>query len=67
MDDVEPRAAAAPGLSVDLERLSEDDLVERIAALQAEIDACTAELDRKRAHRNAADALFGGGNASTMS
>lgn len=63
MDDLEPRPAPA----LDLERLSEGDLKERIAALQAEIDACQAELDRKQAHRSAADALFGGADASTRS
>lgn len=45
---------------VDLERLSVEDLRERIATLKAEIVACEAELDRKSAHKSAADALFGG-------
>lgn len=43
-----------------LDRLSEDELVERIATLEAEIVACKAELERKKAHRSAADQLFGG-------
>ncbi len=45
---------------IDLERLSVEDLRERIEALQAEISACEAELARKSAHKSAADALFGG-------
>ena len=43
----------------DLERLSEDELEARIVALHAEIEACKSELDRKRAHRSAANAIFG--------
>lgn len=42
-----------------LERLSEAELEERIAQLQSEIEACEAELTKKRSHRSAADALFG--------
>lgn len=45
---------------LDLERLSEDELEARIISLGAEIEDCRAELDRKRSHRNAANALFGG-------
>jgi len=56
-----------PGPAMDLERLSEAELRERIARLQAEIGACEAELERKQAHRTAADALFGGPDASTRS
>ena len=49
----------APG-PVDLERLSVEDLEERIAQLKAEIADCEAELEKKRSHKSAADALFGG-------
>ena len=49
-----------PEKKVDLERLSVEDLQERIEALRAEIAACEAELDRKQSHKSAADALFGG-------
>ena len=49
-----------PEKKVDLERLSVEDLQERIEALKAEIAACEAELDRKQSHKSAADALFGG-------
>ena len=51
-----------PEKPIDLERLSEDDLEERIQALKAEIAACEAELERKRSHKSAADKLFGGGD-----
>jgi len=49
-----------PPKPLDLERLSEDELEARIVSLGEEIEACKAELERKRAHRSAADALFGG-------
>ena len=49
-----------PEKKVDLERLSVEELQERIEALKAEIVACEAELDRKQSHKSAADALFGG-------
>ncbi len=49
-----------PEKKVDLERLSVEDLQERIEALKAEIAACEVELDRKQSHKSAADALFGG-------
>ncbi|MEO0983485.1 MAG: DUF1192 domain-containing protein [Pseudomonadota bacterium] len=44
-----------------LDRYSEDELEARIKTLKAEIAACEAELERKRSHRSAADALFGDG------
>lgn len=50
-----------PEKPIDLERLSVEDLQERIAALKNEIEACEAELKRKSDHKSAADALFGGG------
>ncbi|MEM9054977.1 MAG: DUF1192 domain-containing protein [Pseudomonadota bacterium] len=50
----------APAKPIDLERLSVDDLKQRIEDLKAEIAACEAELSRKSAHKSAADALFGG-------
>jgi uncharacterized small protein (DUF1192 family) len=51
-----------PEKPLDLERLSVEDLRERIDALKAEIAACEAELAKKDAHKSAADALFGGGS-----
>ncbi|MEO0550570.1 MAG: DUF1192 domain-containing protein [Pseudomonadota bacterium] len=49
-----------PPKALDLERLSVEDLEERIETLKAEIVACEAELSKKRAHKSAADSLFGG-------
>ena len=49
-----------PEKPVDLERLSVDELNQRIEDLKTEIAACEAELNRKSAHKSAADALFGG-------
>ena len=54
-DDGSPRAKL-----LDLERLSEDELEARIVSLTEEIEACRQELARKRDHRDAAKALFGG-------
>lgn len=45
---------------LDLERLSVEELQERIAELQAEIAACELQLSKKQSHKSAADALFGG-------
>jgi|KBSSwiStaDraftv2_1062776.scaffolds.fasta_scaffold83541_3 uncharacterized small protein (DUF1192 family) len=44
----------------DLELFGVAELEERIAVLQGEIDRVRAQIDRKRAGRAAADALFGG-------
>ena len=54
-EDNEP----VPPKPLDLERLSVDELRERITTLQAEIAACEAEIARKQDHKSAADALFG--------
>ena len=51
-----------PEKPLDLERLSVEELEERIVSLKDEIAACEAELNRKRSHKSAADALFGGGD-----
>lgn len=48
-----------PEKKLDLERLSVEELQERIQELQAEITACEAELTKKQSHKSAADALFG--------
>ncbi len=45
-----------------LDEMSIAELEERIETLRAEITACEAEIARKRAQKNAADALFGGGD-----
>lgn len=48
--------------TLSLDQMSAPDLVERIANLKAEIAACEAEIERKKAQKRAADALFGGGS-----
>jgi uncharacterized small protein (DUF1192 family) len=45
----------------DLELFGVAELQERIDVLQSEIARCQAQIDRKRAGRAAADALFGAG------
>ncbi len=42
----------------ELERLSETEIEARIVELQGQIAMAQAELERKRAHRLAADAMF---------
>lgn len=51
-----------PEKKLDLERLSVEELQERIAELKAEIVACEDQLNKKQSHKSAADALFGGGD-----
>ena len=51
-----------PEKKLDLERLSVEELQERIEQLKAEIAACEAELNKKQSHKSAADELFGGGD-----
>ncbi|MEM9739335.1 MAG: DUF1192 domain-containing protein [Pseudomonadota bacterium] len=57
MDDLEPIRSTRP---TPLEEMSVDELKVRIAALEAEIGACQAEITKKETHRSDADALFGG-------
>lgn len=52
-EDEPPKPAA-----LDIERLSVDELEARIEALKAEITACEAEIERKQAHKSAADDFF---------
>lgn len=59
MDELDPPPTPP---KPDLERLSVDELEARISQLESEIADCKAELDRKQAHKSAADALFGKGN-----
>lgn len=42
----------------ELERLSVDELEEKITELKAEISLCEAEIEKKKAQKSAADALF---------
>ncbi|EAQ28486.1 hypothetical protein NAP1_12843 [Erythrobacter sp. NAP1] len=64
MDDLDlprPKGDAASKLAAeDLAPYSQDELTERIALLEAEIDRVTAHRDKASAHRAAADALFKG-------
>ncbi len=62
-DDDRPirKGDAASRLTVeDLAPYSQDELNDRIALLKAEIERVTTHRDKAAAHRNAADALFGG-------
>ncbi|WP_084399359.1 DUF1192 domain-containing protein [Henriciella aquimarina] len=52
-DDDPPRPA-----KLDLEKMSVDELKERIEALKADIVACEAEIEKKQAHKSAADDIF---------
>ena len=64
MDDGDlprPKGDAASKLAAeDLSPYSQDELDERVAALEAEIVRVKAHRDKVAAHRAAADALFGG-------
>lgn len=64
MDDGDlprPKGDAASKLAAeDLTPYSQDELDERVAALEAEIVRVKAHRDKVAAHRAAADALFGG-------
>lgn len=51
-----------PEKKLDLERLSVEELQERIEDLKADIAACEEQLSKKQSHKSAADALFGGGD-----
>lgn len=57
-DDVRPKPVKTAGIGDNLENLSIGELEARIAALTSEIDRVQAELAKKRAHENAASALF---------
>lgn len=43
-----------------IDQMSIDELETRIGQLKAEILACEAEIEKKKAQKRAADALFGG-------
>lgn len=61
-EDLEPRAArGAPLVALtreDLDGYSVEDLQQRIAGLQAEIERSRATIEGKSSQRNAADAMF---------
>lgn len=45
-----------------LDQMSVEELAYRIEQLKAEIAACEVEIEKKKAQKRAADALFGGGS-----
>lgn len=45
-------------LKQDIDRLSVDELKERVEALHSEIERCEAKINFANNHRSAADALF---------
>ncbi|MEX1252361.1 MAG: DUF1192 domain-containing protein [Hyphomonas sp.] len=45
-----------------IDQMSVAELEVRIARLQSQIAACEAEIEKKKAQKRAADALFGGGS-----
>ena len=45
-----------------LDQMSVEELEVRITHLKSEIAACETEIERKKAQKRAADALFGGGS-----
>ena len=61
-EDLEPRPARGVPLIAlireDLDGYSVEDLKQRIAGLQAEIDRSKAAIEGKSSQRNAADAMF---------
>lgn len=57
-DEPRPGARTSASLGDNLETLSVAELEQRIAAFADEIERVKAELARKRAHENAANALF---------
>ncbi len=59
INDEEPVRISRPQA---LDQMSLEELAVRIDTLRAEIAACEAEIERKRAQKRAADALFGGGS-----
>ncbi|MGI9375340.1 MAG: DUF1192 domain-containing protein [Tsuneonella suprasediminis] len=59
-DRPRPRGDAASLLAKeDLSPYSQDELSERVALLEAEIQRVKSHRDKAAAHRNAAEALFG--------
>lgn len=57
-DEHRPAPARSAAIGENLETLSVAELEGRIAAFAAEIERIRAELETKRAHESAAEALF---------
>lgn len=58
-DELKPKPRKEATIGENLESFSIEELNARIAALRDEIGRTEAELERKRRHAAAADALFG--------
>lgn len=65
-DELDPRpqrGAAVRALArEDLDLYAVEELEERIAGLQTEIDRCRASIEKKQSRKSAADALFNFGS-----
>lgn len=59
IDDDRPKPKRAHELGQDVSLVSIGELEERIALLRAEIVRLEGEVDKRRASRSAADAVFG--------
>jgi uncharacterized small protein (DUF1192 family) len=57
-DDARPKPSKSTSIGDNLETLSVAELEQRISDFAAEIERVKAELTKKRAHENAAAALF---------
>jgi uncharacterized small protein (DUF1192 family) len=57
-DDDRPRKRTSHEIGQDLSLLSVDELGERIALLQAEIERLTQAMTKKRASKDAANSFF---------
>jgi uncharacterized small protein (DUF1192 family) len=57
-DDDKPRRKVAHEIGQDLSLLSVEELAERIALMNAEIERLQAAMTRKRASKDAADSFF---------
>jgi uncharacterized small protein (DUF1192 family) len=61
IDDILPKRADDPLVQLvrqDLDRLSADELDERVAILEAEIERCRARKATATSHRSVAESLF---------
>lgn len=58
IDDDRPKKKLAHELGQDVSLVSEGELEERIALLQGEIDRLRGEVDKRKASRSAAAAVF---------
>lgn len=57
-DEAKPKAVTGVTVGENLETLSVAELEQRIVVLKSEIDRVAGELSKKKAHEEAASALF---------